>query len=160
MADVEALLPEQLEEARPMLLDLLVEEQGQYPHRQMTREEISQDLVGRLLPGFKGENVILASRDDDGRLAGLCWLVFFDPGTGLEGEIAEVYVRPDQRGRGRARRLLERAVEIFHDRGVTLGTVWTHPGNDRAVSLYREAGFEPTEQLVLTWLPAGARTPG
>jgi GNAT superfamily N-acetyltransferase len=160
VAEVETLAPEQLEEARPMLLDLLLEEQGHYPHRQMSRQEIDRDLVGRLLPGFTGENVILASRDETGRLAALCWLVFFDPGTGLEGEVAEVYVRPDQRGRGLARRLLARAVETFGERGVTLGTVWTHPGNDRAVRLYREAGFEPTEQMVLTWLPAGAREPG
>jgi ribosomal protein S18 acetylase RimI-like enzyme len=157
VSDIEVLDEESLGEVRSMLLDLLDEEQRQYDHRQMSRSEIDGGLVGELAPAFTGENVVLAVRDDGGEVAAFCWVVFFDPGTGKEGEVAEVYVRPDKRGRGLARLLLRRAVAMFAERGITLGTVWTHPQNERAVRLYRDAGFLPTEQLVLTWLPPGAR---
>jgi ribosomal protein S18 acetylase RimI-like enzyme len=157
VAEVEVLDAAELPAVRSMLVNLLDEEQRQYAHRQMSREEIENGLLGELLPTFTGDNIVLALRDDDRAIAAFCWLVCYDPGTGREGEVAEVYVRPDQRGRGLAQLLLKRAVALFQARGVTLGTVWTHPGNEAAIRLYRRAGFEPTEQLVLTWLPAGAR---
>jgi ribosomal protein S18 acetylase RimI-like enzyme len=142
-----------LEQIRPLMLDLLVEDQVRYGHRQARRDELDGGLLGPIRPHFEGENVVLAVRDADGVVA-LCWCVIFDPGTGREGEVAEVYVAPSHRGRGLARRLLHRAVRLFQERGVTLATVWTHPDNEAAVRLYREAGFSPSEQLVMTWLPA------
>ena len=42
---------------------------------------------------------------------------------------------------------------LFKQRGVTLGYVWTRPENEAAVRLYREAGFTPNRQLVMTWYP-------
>jgi ribosomal protein S18 acetylase RimI-like enzyme len=151
-SQIEVLAADALDQIRPMMLDLLVEDQSRYSHRLMTREEIDRDLLGAIEPRFEGENVILAHRVD-GEIAGLCWCVVFDPGTGREGEVAEVYVRPEFRGQGLARGLLRRAIELFRERGVTFATVWTHAGNEPAVRLYREAGFSATEQLVLTWLP-------
>ena len=151
-AAVEVLRGDQLEEVRGLLLDLLEEEQGHYDHHHMTRDEIDTSLLSGIRPGFAGENVIFAVRDN-GAVVAFCWCVLFDPGTGLEAEVAEVYVAPSQRGRGLARALLRRAVALFEERGVTLGVVWTRAANDGAVRLYEEAGFSPTDQLVLTWLP-------
>jgi GNAT superfamily N-acetyltransferase len=154
MADlpIEVLSENELEEARPLLLDLLVEDQDHYGPGTTSREHIGTGLLGPIRPRFDGENIVLAVRDA-GELVALCWCVIFDPGTGREGEVAEVYVRPDHRGQGLATRLLKRAVALFADREVTFAAVWTHPNNSDAVRLYREAGFAPTEQLVLTWLP-------
>jgi ribosomal protein S18 acetylase RimI-like enzyme len=134
-----------------LLLDLLEEQHAEGPRR-LTRADIDGGLLGPIRPGFRGENVILAARAA-GEIAALCWCVIFDPGTGLEGEVAEVYVQPAQRGRGLAAELLAAAVALFRERGVTFATVWTTPGNDAAVRLYQRAGFKPTDQLVLTWLP-------
>jgi GNAT superfamily N-acetyltransferase len=156
---VEVLEEAGLEEVRPLLLDLMVEDQGLYQEgqehdRDRARDEIDGGLLGSLRPTFTGENIILAIRQE-GRVVALCWCVIFDPGTGREGEVAEVYVVPDHRGRGLATTLLKRAVELFKDREVTFAAVWTHSRNPAAVRLYERAGFKPTEQLVLTWLPAG-----
>ncbi|MGB2939686.1 MAG: GNAT family N-acetyltransferase [Candidatus Dormiibacterota bacterium] len=151
-APIEVLSKAELDEVRPLLLDLLVEDQDRYGPRTTPRELIDRDLLGRIASSFTGENVILAIRDD-AEVVALCWCVIFDPGTGLEGEVAEVYVRPDHRGQGLARRLLARAVDLFRERQVTFAAVWTHGSNAAAIRLYRSAGFEPTEQLVLTWLP-------
>jgi len=92
-------------------------------------------------------------RDEIGAVIGFCWIVLFDPGTGLEGEVAEVYVSPEHRGRGVGEMLMQQAVRLFRERRVTLGYVWTRPDNEAAVRLYQSAGFENNRQLVLTWYP-------
>ena len=158
---VEVLEADNMEEVRPLLLDLMVEDQGFYQDGEgqdrfgrLRRDQIDGGLLGSLRPGFTGENIILTVREG-GLVVALCWCVIFDPGTGREGEIAEVYVVPDHRRRGLATALLQRAVEVFKEREVTFAAVWTHSRNPAAVRLYERAGFSPTEQLVLTWLPDG-----
>jgi len=142
-----------MERARPLLLTLL-EEQQDHGSGKMTRADIERGLLGPIRPGFSGENVILAAKVG-GELVGLCWCVIFDPGTGLEGEVAEVYVQPSHRGQGLAADLLRAAVDLFRTRRVTFATVWTTPDNEAAVRLYQRAGFKVTDQLVLTWVPDG-----
>jgi ribosomal protein S18 acetylase RimI-like enzyme len=134
----------------------MVEEQRHYDHPQLTAEEIDRDLARAPQPRFTGENVILAARSG-GRVIGICWCVLFNPGTGLEGEVAEVYVDAAYRSQGVGRALLKRAVQLFRERNVTFAAVWTRENNPQAVRLYEEAGFRRTEQLVLTWLPLPGR---
>jgi ribosomal protein S18 acetylase RimI-like enzyme len=151
---VERLRPEELALVRPLLVDLHLHEQPHYTdHPQLTRAQIDASL-DEVQGRFEGENVVFAVRDGPGGLAGFCWVVLFDPGTGLEGEVAELYVAEAHRGRGVGEALVRRAVQLFAERGVTLGYVWTRPDNDAATRLYRSAGFEPTRQLVLTWYPS------
>jgi ribosomal protein S18 acetylase RimI-like enzyme len=147
------LAADDLDEVRPMLLDLLSEDQRHYGASAGERAGIDR-LVGRVSPGFEGENLVLGVREGS-RLVAFCWCVFFDPGTGYEAEVAEVYVRPEARGKGLATALVREAVKLFRERDVTFAAVWTHPSNQAAVQLYSSAGFQPTEQLVLTWLPDG-----
>jgi ribosomal protein S18 acetylase RimI-like enzyme len=150
---VEELGPGELDLIRQLLVDLHLDEQPHYPdHQQFTREEVAAQLAP-VAAHFTGENVVLAVRDRDGGVMGFCWVVLFDPGTGLEGEVAELYVAEEHRGRGIGEALVGRAVKLFQERGVTLGYVWTRGANEPAVRLYRAAGFEPTRQLVLTWYP-------
>ena len=151
---VETLAAEQLEQVRPLLLELLTEDQRHYGPAGAGREHI-EGLVTSVSSSFPGENLVLGVYDGE-RLAAFCWCVFFDPGTGYEAEVAEVYVRPEHRGRGFATALLRAAVNLFRERRVTFAAVWTHAGNTQAVRLYEAAGFSPTEQVVLTWLPDGA----
>lgn len=137
---------------KPLLVDLHFAEQAHYAdHPQLTRSEIANHLA-TVPTSFRGENVVFAVKDA-GQVTGFCWVVLFDPGTGLEGEVAEVYVAQDHRGHGIGEVLLDQAVRLFHERGVTLGYVWTRKDNEAAVRLYRSAGFEPSRQLVLTWYP-------
>jgi ribosomal protein S18 acetylase RimI-like enzyme len=141
---------------RPLLVELHLGEQTHYSdHPQLSRGEIENHL-STVPSTFAGENVIYAVRDDAGHIIGFSWIVLFDPGTGLEGEVAEVYVSAEHRGQGVGELLMAQAVSLFKDRGVTLGYVWTRPDNEAAVRLYRAAGFEPNRQLVLTWYPTEA----
>ncbi|HXL18411.1 MAG TPA: GNAT family N-acetyltransferase [Streptosporangiaceae bacterium] len=138
---------------KPLLVELHMGEQAHYSdHPQLRREEIENHLA--TVPStFRGENVVFAVRDEIGEVIGFSWVVLFDPGTGLEGEVAEVYVSPEHRGRGVGEMLMQQAVRLFRERRVTLGYVWTRPDNEAAVRLYQSAGFEHNQQLVLTWYP-------
>ncbi|MDQ2960414.1 MAG: GNAT family N-acetyltransferase [Candidatus Dormibacteraeota bacterium] len=138
---------------KPLLVDLHIAEQVHYAdHPQLSRWEI-EDHLTTVPTSFRGENVIYAVRDADGEVIGFSWIVLFDPGTGLEGEVAEVCVAEGHRGHGIGEVLMEQAVRLFRERGVTLGYVWTRRDNEAAVRLYKSAGFEPNRQLVLTWYP-------
>ena len=149
---VERLGTEELDLVRPLLVELHLEEQPHYAeHPQLTAAQIAAGLA--VQPAFEGENVFFGVRDPGGGLAGFCWVVLFDPGTGLEGEVAEVYVAEAHRGRGVGEALVRQAVRLFEQRGVTLGYVWTRAENQAATRLYRSAGFQPTRQLILTWYP-------
>ncbi len=147
------LRPRQFAALRPLLTDLMLEEQRHYAHPQLTPAEVAREMRRPLRSRFMGENVIFAARTRGRRLCGLCWCVLFDPGTGLEGEVAELYVDPAFRDQGLGARLVEAALDLFNRRRVTFACVWTRAGNPAAVHLYQHAGFKPTEQLVLTWLP-------
>ena len=139
-------------EVREMLVELALDEQEHYDHPRETRDEIEARL--RPQPHFSGENHLLVAREESGSRVGICWVVLFDPGTGLEAEIAELFVRPEARGRGIAGQLVRAAMELIRQRHVTFASVWTRDDNPAALAAYAAAGFTPTRQTVLTWLPA------
>ncbi len=153
---IERLAAEDDAEVRAMLTELALDEQGRYDHPRQTAEEVARSTA---LPRhhFTGENHLLVARDSSGVATGLCWCVLFDPGSGLEGEVAELYVRPEARGGGVASALLREAMALFRRRRVTFACVWTRDDNPAAMAAYRSAGFTPTEQAVLTWLPLPGR---
>jgi ribosomal protein S18 acetylase RimI-like enzyme len=142
-----------------LLVELALEDQEGYAHPRESREGIDQ-RTGPIARRFVGENRLFVAREADGRVAGLCWCVLFDPGTGLEGEVAELYVEPAARGRGVADALVGEAMGLFRDRAVSFASVWTRPDNLAALAAYRRHGFRPTEQTVLTWLPPAGGDPG
>ncbi|MHB8717380.1 MAG: GNAT family N-acetyltransferase [Candidatus Dormibacteria bacterium] len=134
-----------------LLVELALDEQEHYDHPTETRAEIEERLHAP--PTFVGRNRVLVARDSDGAACGVCWVILFDPGTGLEAEIAQLYVRRERRGAGVARRLVAAAVQVLRDEHVTFASVWSRDANQAALAAYRAAGFAPTQQTVLTWLP-------
>jgi ribosomal protein S18 acetylase RimI-like enzyme len=134
-----------------MLVDLALDEQEHYDHPAESRDQVQHRL--HVAPGFAGENRVFVARGPDGVALGVCWVVIYDPGTGLEAELAELYVRPQARGGGVARVLVAEAMALLRERHVTFACVWTRDDNPAALAAYRAAGFAPTEQAVLTWLP-------
>ncbi len=151
--DVERLAAGDYALIRPLLVELHLGEQVHYAdHPQLPREEIERHLTS-IPSAFRGENVIFGVRDEVGHVIGFCWIVLYNPGTGLEGEIAELYVAEAHRGQGIGEMLVREATGLFAERRVTLAYVWTRPDNEAAVKLYRSAGFEPNRQLVMTWYP-------
>jgi len=121
---------------------------------QLTRGEV-EDHLSTVPSTFAGENVIYAVRGEAGEIIGFTWVVLFDPGTGLEGEVAEVYVAAEHRGRawrdadGASGAPLSRAP----------GDAWLcldppdKRGRGAPVQVRR---LRPNRQLVLTWYPTEA----
>jgi ribosomal protein S18 acetylase RimI-like enzyme len=151
--DVERLAAGDYAQIKPLLVDLHLGEQTHYAdHPQLRREEIERHLT-QVPAAFSGENVVFAARDETAQVVGFCWIVLFDPGTGMEGEIAELYVSSEHRGQGIGEMLIRQATRLFAERRVTLAYVWTREDNEAAVRLYTNAGFETNRQLVMTWYP-------
>jgi ribosomal protein S18 acetylase RimI-like enzyme len=149
---VERLRDDELDLIRPLLVELHLAEQPHYAdHPQLSRQEV-EGFLPSVSARFGGENVVFAVKDR-GAVVAFCWCVLFDPGTGLEGEVAEVYVAEEHRNRRLGDALVREAIKLFEQRGVTLGYVWTRAENEAAVRLYRAAGFQATTQLILTWYP-------
>ncbi|HVH62469.1 MAG TPA: GNAT family N-acetyltransferase, partial [Candidatus Dormibacteraeota bacterium] len=117
--DVERLASGDYDSIKPLLVELQLGEQIHYAdHPQLPREEIERHLA-RVPEAFRGENVIYAVRDEIGQVIGFCWIVLYNPGTGLEGEVAELYVAEGHRGQGVGEMLVRQAVRLFAERGVT-----------------------------------------
>jgi ribosomal-protein-alanine N-acetyltransferase len=57
------------------------------------------------------------------------------------GHVKDLAVRPDDRGRGIGRRLLERGLAVMDGRGAGRVKLEVREGNDRAIGLYRDFGF-------------------
>src|SRR5438874_12939216 len=111
--DVERLATGDYAQVKPLLVDLHLTEQVHYAdHPQLPREEIERHLT-QVPSAFRGENVIYAVRDEGGHVVGFCWIVLYDPGTGLGGEVAELYVADGRRGRRIGEMLVRQAVSVF-----------------------------------------------
>lgn len=59
---------------------------------------------------------------------------------GVEGEIYEIYLRPEYQGLGFGRRLFAAARALLRDRGLKGVAVWALADNDNAMSFYASAG--------------------
>jgi ribosomal protein S18 acetylase RimI-like enzyme len=140
------------DDLRALLVEFASDEQTHFNHPQRSREDLVEEAAA-MRHHFVGENIVFAARDTEGRAIGLAWCALYDPGNGLEGELVELVVEPQWRGRGVAKALAQRVSALFRERGVSFASVWTRPDNPAALAVYQSAGFRPTEQTVLTWLP-------
>ena len=67
----------------------------------------------------------------------------------LTGELTELYVRPNARRGGIARKLVRAVVSELSERGAVFVTVGVAVDNAAARSFYERAGFRPTELRLL-----------
>jgi GNAT superfamily N-acetyltransferase len=86
---------------------------------------------------------LLAERD--GRVVGVASLGKHRTGEEGVGELFGLWVEPDQRGTGVARRLLEAAAQQARQDGLTHLVYWVGTDNGRAVAFASSFGFRPTD---------------
>jgi putative acetyltransferase len=98
-------------------------------------EDELETLPGAYAPP---RGALLAARDWDNRLAGCVALRPMDDET---CELKRLYVRPEQRGSGLGRRLVEAIVDAARERGYRRMRLDTTPGMEAAQALYEELGF-------------------
>jgi len=127
---------EDLLQLAELLGPLLAQEADFAPDREKQRrglrEIVSNASIGRIYVVREGASIIA--------MASLLYTVSTAEG-GRAAWLEDVVVRPDRRGRGIGRMLLERLVARARGDAVLRITLLTDPGNERAHALYRGLGF-------------------
>jgi ribosomal protein S18 acetylase RimI-like enzyme len=82
-------------------------------------------------------NVLLVAVDESGLVVGF---VAVHP---ADGELFLLFVHPDAAGRGVGRRLLDAGHDALRDAGCREAFLYTHEQNERALAVYRAAGYRP-----------------
>jgi GNAT superfamily N-acetyltransferase len=89
-------------------------------------------------------SVLMVAVDaSSGAWLGITGSFFEEPGSGV-ADIVSVWVAPEARRRGLARRLLDAASDWAYSREAKQLRLWVTETNSRARSLYENAGFVPT----------------
>lgn len=93
----------------------------------------------------------LARRGSDGRPAGMADVVVSPASLALSlyWQLRDLYVAPEHRRVGAGRALVDAVVADARAAGAARVSLQTEVGNDRAVALYRSAGFEVVDELTL-----------
>ena len=91
---------------------------------------------------------LLAAVTDDGTIAGVLTLVFFDIPTYCKAWIEDVITDAQYRGQGIGRALVERAVEMANNYGADGIYLTSRPSREVARALYRKIGFEEVPTTV------------
>lgn len=100
---------------------------------------------------------------DEGHAVGMCGLLIGP----FEGEVMNVAVHPDYRGRGISVMLMEKLLLCGRERGVSEFTLEVRAGNQAAIHLYEKFGFvtegvrpnfytKPVEDANIMWLRGAA----
>jgi ribosomal protein S18 acetylase RimI-like enzyme len=95
--------------------------------------------TARAIAGRSGRDVYLGWFED-GRIVGYAMLRGWD--EGFERPSFGVVVLPDRAGRGIGSRLRGRCLELARERGARTMMLKVHRDNERALSWYRDVGFE------------------
>jgi mycothiol synthase len=96
------------------------------------------------LDGFDPTTILVATdRPGTGRLVGFIRIDRYDEDGRRIGDIRMIGVRPEGRGRGLGRELLRWGITELRARGAVDIELNVEGANDRALDLYRRAGFEP-----------------
>ena len=106
-------------------------------------------LAVRLEELIAGDNVaVLLAREDETRTAVGVAVLRVQPSLwsrAAEAYLAELYVMPEQRGKGHGRELVTEAVRVARERGADYAFLVTSEDDHRARRLYEAAGFRRTE---------------
>lgn len=91
---------------------------------------------------------LLAATTEDGTIAGVLTLVFFDIPTYCKAWIEDVITDSEYRGQGIGRALVERAIEMAKAKGADSVNLTSRPSREVARALYRKVGFEEVPTTV------------
>jgi N-acetylglutamate synthase-like GNAT family acetyltransferase len=99
--------------------------------------------IGEFAQKYDANKDYFAVAELDGTIVGAIAIVGQSDQT---AQLRWFLVDPDARGRGLGKRLLRDAVDFCRQRNYKSVFLWTITELKTAAHLYREAGFEPTEQ--------------
>ena len=107
------------------------------------------ELAGRLRELLQGDHVTcLLAREPETDLAVGVAVMRLQPSLwspGSEAYLAELYVKPDRRGEGYGRELMNAALRVAQEQGADYAFLITSEDDRLAQRLYEAAGFRRTE---------------
>lgn len=130
---------------------LLAEFRAWFGSHEPSEEDIRAS-VERIMGGAEGEYLLGAARDGDP--AGVCQLRFrWSVWKSAEDcWLEDLFVREEARRSGLGRALVEAAIERARERGCKRIELDVNEGNDAALALYQDCGFQ------LDWKAPGGRS--
>jgi GNAT superfamily N-acetyltransferase len=130
---------------RPGDIGRVVEMHGELYAREYDLDHTFEGYVaaglGEFAKSFDAGRDCLWLAEEGGRLVGSVAIAGHD---GVEAQLRWFLVRPEARGTGLGKRLLEEAVSFCRGRGFRSVFLWTISELHAAAHLYRRAGFTPT----------------
>ena len=133
-------------EVRPAAADALSEPLKLIEEALRDGEPLPPSFAGRLARDVGGGDLEILTARSGGRCVGVAVLAF-RPGVSLGADFASVeklHVRPEERGRGVGRALLEAVEGRCRGRGVSYVEVQT---DEEAAPFYEALGFGPEEDV-------------
>jgi putative acetyltransferase len=118
-------------EAIALIGELDAYQSGLYPPESHHALDLTSVAVDQVL--------FVLARDDTGQAVG-CGAVVLSPEY---GELKRMYVRPEQRGLGIARKILQRLESAAAQSGCRLLKLETGPSQPEALGLYAHCGYQP-----------------
>ena len=105
---------------------------------------VTEDSLARNVLGPAPWIILILAEAEGGGLVGYTALSpLMQLHAGVRGmDMHHLFVRPDFRGRGVGRALVDGALTAARDRACRYMMVGTHPDNSAAQQFYRDAGFE------------------
>jgi ribosomal protein S18 acetylase RimI-like enzyme len=92
----------------------------------------------------------------DGRVVGMATLAVVALPSGRRGHVEDVVVDESMRGRGIARLLLTRVIELATEKSVRSLDLTSRPSRGSALRLYESVGFVRRDTNVLRYTPSAA----
>jgi len=90
-------------------------------------------------------STLLVARDESGVIVGALTLAVYRVPTGVRSIIEDVIVDISARGGGIGEALMQRAIEIAHEKGAANISLTSNPMRSAANSLYVKLGFQKRE---------------
>lgn len=97
----------------------------------------------RAMDNAAGEGSVLFVAENRDSWCGLAG-AYLDESDPTSADLISMWVRPQDRGTGLGRRLVEAVVEWARHRGLARVALWVTAGNASAIGLYERCGFTPT----------------
>ena len=126
---------------------------------QMTEEQLSTALFGDF-PALFGHVAVADDGVADGRVVGMAlWFLNFSTWRGTHGiYLEDLYVQPQQRGKGLGRELLRTLAELCVRRGYSRLEWWVLDWNTPSIEFYKAAGAVPMDEWTVFRLTDEALT--
>ncbi|MFC2968619.1 GNAT family N-acetyltransferase [Acidimangrovimonas pyrenivorans] len=136
-----------LRDLRPGDAGWIIGQHGELYARDEGYDATFEALVAEILAGFLRDHDPECERgwiaERDGQRLGSIFVVRADAET---AKLRLVLLRPEARGTGLGRRMLDTAMGWARARGYKRMVLWTHASHEAACALYRKAGFVMTSE--------------